>query len=789
MTKRHLTLRLLALMTAAGSPGLLRAQETIAPAASDEVVTLDKLEVNDVPIEQNILPTSRPFSSVYGTDQNITEIPRNVTIISREQLNTIGVKDVRDFSKLTSSSYTKTNFGAPANPDLRGAPADVFQNGLRERTTSNGNGFPIDFNAVESINIVKGAGTAVQGTSQYVGGFVDLVTKRPTFDRQKTTLSGTIGSDDVYRWTADYNIPVNDRLAVRVSYAGEDSKGYFESEYRKSQSVYGALTYKPSDSYELFANASFTYMEYTENWGINRPTQELIDDHLYRTGVNNNGGSAPSASDPQNAINANAPVPGNTVAWGPAVKLDREIRTLKPGDNSIGTNVKAQVIQTFTFSPDRRLVNNNLFTYLQRETGVSYYYSEVIDPSITLQSRWEYQMQFTDTNVNAGLDSRYIQVDAYADYGFESAGVWDLTRPRSGIDAYRSAAFQASINDPFGFGRVPVPGYTNRYYGQNTFSSDANESYSVALAPFVQADHDLTDKLTAVAGARVDLMHVNAREPFSGNEDEVDLALPNVNGSLVYKATDKITTYGTYNYSHNTAGAEGNGGGYLLTRTGGIAGAFAQSIDKESYTTPAELFEAGAKFSLLENKLFLGTAIFDQRFTRKSQGSAATEYRYQGFEIELNYQPNRNFFATFGYSLIDGEVESSGFESFSTDIGTAGGETEVRAANATNVRAQGLPKNLFNALASYTLDNGLGFSLGAVVHSEINSNWAGTIVIPWQYELNTSVFYTYRNWSARLSIFNLTDEWNWAPNNGIYGNESILLQPGVRGEFTLAYKF
>jgi outer membrane receptor protein involved in Fe transport len=786
MIKPHLTLRLLALMVTTGSVQYVAAQTapTASAAPAEEVVTLEKLDVSGVPIEKSILPTSRPFSSVYGTDQNITEIPRNVTIISREQLNTIGVRDVRDFSKLTSSSYTKTNFGAPSNPDLRGAPSDVFQNGVRERTTSNGNGMPIDFNAIESINIVKGAATAVQGSSQYVGGFVDLVTKRPTFDSQKTVLSATIGSNDIYRWTADYNTPVNDKLAVRVSYSGEDSQGFYESEYRKTQSVYGAATYKPSDSYELFANASFTYMEYTENWGINRPTQNLIDHHLYLTGVNNNGGSVATVDDPQNATNVLAPFPGNTVAWGPEVKIDRDIRTLKPGDNSLAKNIKLQAIQTFTATPDRKLVNNNLFTYTQRETLSSYYYSEVVDPSITLQSRWEYQMAFTDTHVNAGVDARYISVKAYSDYGFEPAGVWDLTKPRSGINIYKSTAFIDSINSG-PFGRVPVPGYKNRYYGANTFSSDSNESHSFAAAPFVQADHALTDKLTVLGGARADFLHVNATEPFSGANDQVDVVLPNVNGSLVYKITDKASAYGTYNYSENTAGAEGNGGGYLLTNTNGSP--FAVDIDKDSYSTPAELWEAGMKFSLIDKKLFLGTALFDQRFTRKSQGSPATEYNYKGFEVELNYQPSKNFFATFGYSVIDGQVAASGFESISTNIGTVA--PEIKAAYANNIRVQGLPKNLFNALASYTFDNGFGASLGAVVHSEINNNWAGTVVIPWQYELNTSVFYTYKNWNARLAIFNLTDAWNWAPNNGIYGNESILLQPGIRGELTLGYKF
>jgi hypothetical protein len=796
MIKPHLTLRLLALMAATGSGQYLAAQT--APAApAEEVVTLEKLDVSDVPIEKNIIPSSRPFNSVFGTDQNITDIPRNVTIISREQLTAIGVKDVRDFSKLTSSSYTKTNFGSPSNPDLRGSTADLFQNGVRERTTSNGNGMPIDFNAVESINIVKGPATAIQGSSQYIGGFVDLITKRPTFDTTKTVISGTIGSDEIYRWSVDYNTPVSEKFAVRVSYSGEDSDGYYESEYRKTQSIYAAATYKPSESYELFTNASFAYMEYTENWGINRPTQELIDDHVYRTGVNSNG-AAPAGDGGQNALNVGAPnvfTPnhGNTVTWGPTVALDRRVRTLKPGDNSLGTNAKLQAIQTFSGTPDRKLVNNNIFTFTQRETLSSYYYSEIIDPAYTLQSRWEYQMTFDKSNLTAGLDLRHINVKAYSDYGFEPAGVWDLTQPRSAINVYESTAFQSSINNS-GFGRSPVPGHAGRYYGQNTTSSDANESTGTSFAPFVQGDHKLTDKLTLVAGGRADVLYVDATEPFSGLSDELTVILPNVNTSLVHKTTKNLTNYFTYNYSENTAGAEGNGGGYLLTKTGGTFGLFGQAIDKASYQTPAELFEVGSKLALLENKLFAGFSVFDQRFTRKGQGDSAKEYHFRGAEIELNYQPNKNFFATAGYSLIDGRAESEGFESLSTDIGTV--ESEIQTAGPTglggdvrNIRVQGLPRNLFNALASYTFDNGLGFSLNGIVHSEINNNWAGTIVIPWQYEINSSVFYTYKSWGARLSVFNLTDAWNWAPNNAVYGNESILLQPGIRGELTLTYKF
>ena len=49
--------------------------------------------VTDVPIEQSILPTTRPYTSAFGLDDNILDVPRNVTIISREQLDSINISE------------------------------------------------------------------------------------------------------------------------------------------------------------------------------------------------------------------------------------------------------------------------------------------------------------------------------------------------------------------------------------------------------------------------------------------------------------------------------------------------------------------------------------------------------------------------------------------------------------------------------------------------------------------------------------------------------------------------
>jgi hypothetical protein len=277
---------------------------------------------------------------------------------------------VLDFSKLTSSSYTTTNFGAPANPSIRGQTADLFINGVRGRITSNGNGLPLDFNSVESVNIVKGPGTAVQGTSMYVGGFIDLITKRPYFDGFRGSISATIGSYSQKEWNLDVGGPLSKLLAYRFSYSGTDSNGYWHDYYNKNNAFYGALTFRPNDDYELFVNGSASWYRYTENWGINRVTQDLIDSGLYITGVNDNNGAGAPLSDPQNSKYVLDS--GNHLAIGPTVKLNRHARLLNPDNHSIGREFNAQAIQTYRLGADVKIVNNTFFSYTARNTLSSY---------------------------------------------------------------------------------------------------------------------------------------------------------------------------------------------------------------------------------------------------------------------------------------------------------------------------------------------------------------------------------------------------------------------------------
>lgn len=778
------------------SAGVLAQTTNAAPS------NLDRIVVEGIPLEEQVVPTVRPFNSVYGSDRPILETPRNVTIISREQLDAINIYDVRDFSKLTSSSYTRSNFGAPTTPDIRTQIADTFVNGMRQGLTSNGNGLPVNFNSVESVNIVKGPASSVYGPSQYVGGYVDLITKRPFYDGYHGEVSSTFGMFQQRRWTMDVGAPLPGKTAAwRLSYSGEDSGSYYYDGFRKSQAVYGALSWQPNEKYDVFFNNEWFWANYTENFGVNRPTQQLIDDGLYQTGVNNNpapdfaaypfgyvdasgnpisfsninvpAGPAAPASDAQNSrwVTSGYPVI-NRIDPGPLVKLDRRRRLLRPGDDSEGFSYNAQAVQTYHASDSVDIANNTLFRYVDRQTESSYYYSEIIDPSWSFENRTEVRINLEKHAINTGADVRYQYVRAFNDFFTEPANVWDLSRDLSSIN------IRNSVNFPNPFTSVPVPGHPGRYYTPD--NGDSGVSHSVFTGPFYQHDFKVTDRWSLLGGGRINLASIDYSDPAQFLPgDSVTLGLPSANASTVYKFTQRLSGYFTYNWSQNPVGSVGNGGGYT---TAGL-----RNFANRNLRNEAQLYEVGSKVSLYDGRLFLGAALFEQIRADAQLNRSVVEFNTRGFEVEANYQPTREFYLTLGYSYLDSTVNQPQFDVGNTTLTSPA--DRFFAMSGDSFRRQGVPSHLVNFLTTYRIYKGLGASANVVFTSEINNNVAGTLVIPNQYTLDLTVFYTAPRWDARVMLLNLTDEKNWSAPNAVYGNESIVADLPFRLEGRVTIKF
>ena len=760
---------------------------------------MEKFQVSDVPVDQIILPTSRPFTSVFGTEDNIINVPRSVTIISREQMDTIGITEVTDFSKLTASSYTDSNFGAPGNPSIRGQSADVFVNGMRQRATSNGNGAPLDFNSIESVNIVKGPATAVQGTSGYVGGFADMITKQPYFDKFHGSVGETIGSYGTDRWNFDVGGPISERLAYRFSYSGEYSNEYWNDAFKHVEAVYGAITWRPNSNYQLFLNGKIFAGKYSENFGIDRPTQALIDSGLYQTGININNGAGVTPSDSQNSKYIIGGFGSNTIAWGPTVQVNYHWRLQGPGSQSHAHEYNGQAVQTFLAGPDAKFVNNTFWSLTQRDTYGTHYYSEVIAPTWFIENRTEFITTLSalrDSSINLGLSERYQHTRAYDDFFFEPANAWDLSKARSGlaVDSVNfPLTFASAGNFPGGPIDVAIPGWPGRYASPSLpYNGDSNVSSITSIAPFAQATWHLLPSLNLVTGARIDMMNAAVADPLTPNTNaSLSFSEPNLNASLVYMVSPQVSAYVTANHSKNYTGALANGGGVTGWQTD-ASGNYIAKLSRDAYEQPSDLYEAGVKTSYLENRLFFTGDVFEQTRQQKAQGQPATQEKFHGVELESNYQPNKHFYGTLAWALLVGSLPAPApFQAYSTNQ-VPGGPPSPYAPGAKQssglLRVPGYPLDTFTALGSYKFDNGLAVSANAVVTSPINNDYQGYLVIPWQKTIDASVSYTYKQWNFKVAVTNLTNDHNWTPAYPTYGLESIVPDPGTQIFFTVKYK-
>ncbi|WPJ95630.1 TonB-dependent receptor [Coraliomargarita algicola] len=793
-------------------------------SATDRYTQLEEYVVfSPISKSESVLPNDHPFSSVYGYESGILDTPRNVTVISKTQLEAISLKDVRDFSKLTSSSYTSSNFGAPTTPSIRGQTADSLLNGMRKGLSNNGNGMPFNTNSVESVNILKGPPSVMVGASQYVGGYVDLISKRPT-GYNEGRLDLTLDSEGMRKVQIDQNQVVSDTVSLRISLTGEDSSDYYWDDYRRqTTALYAALDWQPNDTYQLEILTEFFTANYTENWGINRPTDDLIDHLDYITGIGSTGGFL------------------DHVTTTGTTKISRDARLHGEGDDSNGDYFTLQAIQTIRSSPDTTFVNNSLFQYRDRDTYSSYQYSEVLRDNFRFENRTEAQTngQWLGLfhSLNLGLDLSYQDVWAVNDYYHEPANAWDLVNQSpaniglSDTEVFYTAFFYNAfpMSGESARGKLSArPGSNSSTYKIDSTgetvqgNEDSNDSQTTSVGIFVQDDSELTDRLNLLIGGRIDYVYAQSKDPMfhdmirylenlNPTEDysEVKQAedshgdfVPNFNLGLVYKLTASQRLYANFNYSESIP--VDLGGGIALREDG--------QLDQDAFDAASQLFELGYKGTFYDGTLYTSINLFQQdRLEPQSLGSDQ-EVEVWGVETELHYQPTERFYMVFGYSYME-SITRNGINAALTPISAVaanGGTyqyTSFAEFEGYDADTPGVPKHIINGLAAYQLTDSMSASIGFLVTSPMNLAFdvpasarvddqqavapgdLKSAEIPWQYSIDLGLRYETEHWALAIYLLNATDEENWGSVTGLYGNDSIFAELPRRVEVTASLKW
>jgi outer membrane receptor protein involved in Fe transport len=835
---------ILALILTAGlASKALAAAITIKPDTAE----LNEIVVNGIPYKETVLPTRLSSSSVYGLDLNVMDTPRNTTLLSTTQLATLNIQDPRAFSYLTASSYTDSSFGTPNIPRIRGQYADVFYNGMRSSFTENGYGVPLNFDSFENISITKGPASVVDGPGPGVGGQADFITKRPSLTRMTYAGSASIDTVQNRRFTLDIGGPViPGELGVRLSYSGEDSDSYFYGHYFRKNAIYGAVRWEPNSNYRLDFNTELISEQYSENGGINRVNQALIDRGTYLPGGPNGLELFSSLiGSPPIAIGPGTPaVPILTgVVLGGSVPFDTRVTIDQtPGTSSRGLKYNAQLIQAYRLNNSVTLEDNAFFDYQDSDNAESYYYADSSNGSWTFENRVDVKLKY-DWNI-AGLTIknevivggtfRFAHVNYISNFNIEVPMVFDLSNknPLSWNvgTAYQGFADAYPYTSSLGKSLYGVPGRDSTSGGNGGIS----DLYDTAF--FIQHRVEFSPQFSALYGGRIDVVQAHTHDQLGGasccfNNLPRDRAtgtygLGNGNISLVYRPRPWVSGYVTFDFTQSVNPNGGEGG----------VNAYGQVPDSHLLRADSYLYEAGLKFNLLSNKLFAGLAGFDQKrgLPAGPGGTQTTQANIRGVEVEMNYQPTRNLFATASYSYIRTTLNKpAGFYNYPAEVGLNidGAGLATVFTDGQKFNDPGVPQQIFNFLGNYKFNNGFGFRMGVQVTGPIDMTTSGQIDIagsntffgqtlydangnavplaplslrnkavnglvyyqspriPWQYTMNMSIFYETGPYIYTDSAYNITDRLNWQSSPAFYGSDFLVRNDPRTIEFRLQARF
>jgi outer membrane receptor protein involved in Fe transport len=804
------------------------AQQATAPAASSSG-DLDEIVVNGIKRGELILPTQVSSTSAYGLDLGVMDTPRNNTLLSKAQLDALNIQNPGGFSYLTSSSYSDASFGEPNIPRIRGQYADMFFNGMRDSFTLNGYGAPISFNSVDSIDIVKGPASVQAGPGAGVGGSIDITTKMPSFVKSTEAFNIEVDSQQKRRASFDIDGPLTSNVAARVSFTSDDSGSYYYDMYFHQQSLFASVLTQLTPKYSVLVTGGIEDTFYRENDGINRVNQGLIDNGTYLTGGVVGGPSGISG------FGSEIDLTGSQVLNG------RVIIDEPPGTGAHSLHAKLQIIQTFKASDNFSIVNNTFYDYMNRYNQTEDYYADTAKGSYTLENKTDFKVKFALGSVNHDIDGgftyRYAHVLDIQNFVNEPVSIFDLSQsPNTWIfpASLQAAAGAFLYNGAFNHPQWGLPGRFQGPpgpdgYAVSGFLNGTVDSNLQDAAIFLEHRMQFSPQLSVLYGLRGDVVQLNYSDPLGGPDYGAPPGLTplpqsahtnwyglyNGNISVVYNPASSVSTYLTYNKAQ-----------YVLpTANDGAVATWGEDPTWQLRQNTL-LEELGVKFDLLDKALFISSAIFKQErtITTGVGGLARTLAHIKGAEIELNYQPDPHFFATASYSYLHTTLDSpSTFYNFPAQPGINYDGAGVSATNPflpnQTFQDPGVPQHLFNVLANYKHESGLGAQANIQVTGPVETTQSGYLnlpalesgfpgippslvaaytasggyykapTIPWQFTVNTAAFYSFQKYTVKFTIYNLTDQHNLTNDIPFYGNDFLTRQPPRSYDLSISGKF
>ncbi len=728
----------IALVAAACAVSGAEAQENAAAAAEEASTTLPPEEVKaatpapkpapkpapqrpaPAPVPQPVIePEPLVFDdSLYQVKTLSTtkysvplrDVPQTVQVVPEELIKEQGAMTLRDVLRnVPGVTMSAGEGGGGVQGDsfrLRGfgSRSDIFVDGVRDFGVRNRDPFNI-----EAVEVFKGPSSQNNGRGS-AGGSLNLVTKTPKLD-SFTRADATVGTDDLYRFTLDYNAPI-----IRHEGGTSGKSGYGgKSDYGKSgyDSGKGVLL----DDYGSAFRLNLLYHDGDtpgrdvvgqNRWGV-APSVAFglgTDTRLTLSYLHMEEDNTPDYGLPfVPAGVVGGPHPGPGVPVG--VRFSNYYGIVGLDYEDITTDMVSAIFE-HDFNDNVRLRNVTRYTYNELESLVAApRFSPVAAGQTNIVSNHpgklqEYQAFSNTTELTIEFDTGGLRHTAVAGMEFiseqqDNGWVRVAGGPDPGTNLYNPNPWRPHgmtvLVTPYQPGVAP----TNNLYRA---TMDTRSAYFFDTI-------EITDSLKYIGGLRYDHVEMVSNQVGAAGR-RVD-EFVTWRSALVYNPAENGSVYFGYGTSIAPSGDSVNGLTFStrdeLNNTINLL-----NVDPEE----AQSFELGTKWDILDERLSLSGALFRTEKTNArivdptAAGGVSVngEQVVQGFELGAvgNVTDSWRIFA--GYVYTDTEITA--------DNPAAPGNIGKRLGNS--------PLNTFNLWSVHDLPGGFQFGIGTQFVDERTNN-------------------------------------------------------------------
>jgi catecholate siderophore receptor len=648
------------------------------------------------------LPSSSSTSMMATkTLTPLRDVPQSVTVITQTMIAEQGMQSMADVVRYVPGVGMGQGEGNRDTPVLRGnsSTADFFIDGVRDDVQ-----YFRDLYNVERVEALKGPNAMIFGRGG-AGGVINRVTRQADWSTGGEA-SVQAGSHDNRRIALDLGRPINPAVAARLTGMYENSGSYRRGVRLERYGVNPTLAFMLGDATPLRISYEYFHDDRTADRGIpsfgDRPVATSASTFFGDPGLSN------SVAD----VNAATSVLDHAFRNGLLLKnrthvaaYDKFYQNIYPGA-AVSADGTTASLAAYNNATGRRNVFNQTDITLAAATGGIRH---------LLLAGAEIGRQTTEN--------------------FRETGYFTSMGPNA--TSYSVPVSAPSVSVPVAF-------------RQSATDAD-NHSVATVSAVYAQDQLELSSRVQAIVGVRVDRFDVDARNNRTHAEFTSTDSLVSPRAGLVFKPREPMSLYASYSLAY-------------LPRAGEQLSSLSltnQALDPEKFTN----YEIGAKWDI-RPAISMTSAFY--RLNRTNVAIAdpvdptrtllVAGQRTSGVELGLTGTITRKWNAVASYAYQDGTIAQT-----------------LSATARAGARLAQLPAHSFSLWNRYNVAPRLGVGLGVIHSADIFTSTDNLVTLPSFTRVDAAVFSTIsRQVRLQANIENLLDAHYYA-----FAHNNVNITPGA----------